>query len=66
MGRLLGIIKVPGPDGASMSLQPWIFNNVFLPLAAPIDASLIYAIGFILAWLFLMWLLYRKKIYIKV
>jgi predicted acyltransferase len=66
MGRLLGLIKVPGPEGNSISLQPWIFTNVFLPLASPINASLIYAICFILLWLFLMWLLYRKKIYIKV
>jgi predicted acyltransferase len=66
MGRLLGLIKVPGPDGAKISLQPWIFSNIFLPLASPIDASLMYAISFILVWLFLMWLLYRKGIYIKV
>lgn len=66
MGRLLGLIKVPGPEGNRISLQPWIFNNVFLPIASPINASLMYAICFILLWLFLMWLLYRKRIYIKV
>lgn len=66
MGRILGLIKVAGPEGKVISLQQWIFTNIFLPLAAPIDASLIYAICFILVWLFLMWLLYRKKIYIKV
>jgi predicted acyltransferase len=66
MGRLLGLIKVPGPDGTSISLQPWIFNNIYLPFASPVNASLAYAISFILVWLFLMWLLYRKEIYIKV
>jgi predicted acyltransferase len=66
MARILGLIKVPGPDGGSISLQPWIFNNIFLPLASPINASLLYAVSFILIWLFLMWLLYRKRIYIKV
>lgn len=66
MARILGLIKVPGPEGASISLQSWIFTNIFLPLAAPINASLMYAICFILVWLFLMWLLYRKNIYIKV
>ena len=34
--------------------------------ATPINASLAYAIAFILLWLFLMWLLYRKNILIKV
>jgi predicted acyltransferase len=66
MARILGLIRVAGPEGKDISLQQWIFTNIFLPLAAPIDASLMYAICFILVWLFLMWLLYRKKIYIKV
>ena len=65
--KLLGIIKVgAGADGKSISLQGWIFNSIFLPLAAPINASLMFAVSYILLWLFLMWLLYRKRIYIKV
>lgn len=66
MARIMGLIKVPGPEGTSISLQQWIFTNIFLPLGSPINASLMYAICFILVWLFLMWLLYRKRIYIKV
>lgn len=66
MARIMGLIKVPGPEGPAISLQQWIFTNIFLPLASPINASLMYAICFILVWLFLMWLLYRKRIYIKV
>jgi predicted acyltransferase len=67
MARILGLIRIPAAEeGKTISLQQWIFNNVFLPFAEPINASLAYAICFILIWLFLMWLLYRKKIYIKV
>jgi predicted acyltransferase len=66
MARVLGLIKVAGLDGNSISLQQWIFTNIFLPLGSPVNASLMYAICFILLWLFLMWLLYRKRIYIKV
>lgn len=61
MARLFGIIKV-----GDVSLQQFIFKNFFLSWASEINASLAYAIWFILLWLFLMWLLYRKKIYIKV
>lgn len=64
--RILGVIKVSGGEGKSISLQKWIFDSIFLPLASPINASLAYAICFILFWLFLMWLLYRKRIFIKV
>lgn len=67
MARLLGMIRVAGPEaGKEITLQQWIFNNLFLSWASLINASLAYAICFILLWLFLMWLLYRKHIYIKV
>ena len=67
MARLFGMIRVAGPEaGKEITLQQWIFSNLFLSWASPINASLAYAISFILLWLFLMWLLYRKRIYIKV
>jgi predicted acyltransferase len=67
MAKTLGLIKVAaGEEGKTISLQKWIFDSIFLPLASPVNASLMYAISFILLWLFLMWLLYRKRIYIKV
>jgi predicted acyltransferase len=56
MVKLMGLAHVQG----------WIFRNLFLSWASPINASLFYAIAFILLWLFLMWLLYRKRIFIKV
>lgn len=67
LAKLLGIVKV-GADanGNAISLQKWIFDAIFLPLASPINASLMFAVSYILLWLFLMWLLYRKRIYIKV
>ena len=66
MARLMGMIRLAGPDGKEITLQQWIFNNIYLPLFSPINASLAYAVSFILLWLFLMWLLYRRRIYIKV
>jgi predicted acyltransferase len=66
MVKLMGLIRIPNADGTRVSSQNWIFRNLFLSWATPINASLFYAIAFILLWLFLMWLLYRKQIYIKV
>jgi predicted acyltransferase len=66
LARILGVIRWNGADGKSITLQRWIFESIFLPLASPINASLIYAVTYILLWLFLMWLLYRKRIFIKV
>ena len=67
MARLLGMIRVAVPGaGKDITLQQWLFQNLYLSWASPVNASLAYAICFILVWLFLMWLLYRKRIYIKV
>jgi predicted acyltransferase len=67
MARLLGMVRVAGPEaGKDITLQQWIFQNAFLSWASPVNASLAYAVCFILFWLFLMWLLYRRQIYIKV
>ncbi|VAX17455.1 N-acetylglucosamine related transporter, NagX [hydrothermal vent metagenome] len=66
MGRLLYLIKVESPSGETVALKTYIYQEFFLSFFSPINASLMYAITFILLWLFLMWLLYRKNIFIKV
>ncbi len=64
--KILDLITVPVANGEGISLQGWIFTHIFLPIAAPLNASLLYAICYDFLWLFLMWLLYRKQIFIKV
>jgi len=65
MAKLMGLIKLPWGAG-QISLQGWIFQKLFLSWASPINASLAYAFAFILLWLGLMWILYARKIYIKI
>ena len=64
--ELLGIIRFAGADGKEVSLHGLIFSNLFLSWASPINASLAFAVSFVLVWLGLMWLLYRRNIFIKV
>jgi predicted acyltransferase len=66
LARLMGIVKIPQGDGSSLALQPYIYKNLFASWAAPLNASLFFAITYIFFWLLLMWLLYRKNIFIKV
>jgi predicted acyltransferase len=65
MARLMGLIKLPW-GSEKIPLQGWIFQKLFVPWASPINASLAYAIAFILLWLGLMWILYSRKIFIKI
>lgn len=64
--RMHSAYRVTGSDGQLISVQKWTMQNIFSPMFYPIDASLAFAISFILLWLFLMWLLYRKNIFIRV
>jgi predicted acyltransferase len=66
LSKCLFLIKVTGADGEAIPLKEWIFSNIFLPFATPINASLLYAVTYILFWLFVMWILYRRKIFIRI
>ena len=66
MARLLTLIKVQASDGNPVALQTWIFRNGFLSWLPPYRASLAFATCFILVWLGLLWILYRRKIFLKV
>jgi predicted acyltransferase len=66
MAELLGVIKVTGSGGTKLPLGSWIYENLFASWASPVNASLAFAIAFVLVWLGLMWILYRRKIFIKV
>ena len=64
--KLLGLVKLAGADGKQVALQGVIYRNLFASWLAPVNASLAFAVGFVLVWLGLMWLLYRRGIFIKV
>jgi predicted acyltransferase len=59
--QLLDLIRV-----ADQSLKAWLYGNVFEPLAGPLNGSLAFALAFVVLWVGLMWILYWKRIFIKV
>ncbi len=66
MAKLMGLHLVSASDGNRVTLKSWIYDGVFAPWFSPQNASLAFAIAFILLWLGLMWILYRRKIFIKI
>lgn len=58
--------RVSRPDGSTLDLHSYIFASVFLPLARPINASLLYAVAYVLVWLGVASLLYRQRVLIKI
>src|ERR1044071_334970 len=62
VAKLGSIIKVP--DG--ITVQTWIYENWFAPLAQSKNASLAFALCYTALWTLVAWALYRKKIFVKV
>lgn len=63
--RTLSMFSVKAADGSEMDLQSWLYSG-FTSCLSPINASLAWAITFILFWLVVLWVMYNKKIFIKV
>ncbi|HEY1025350.1 MAG TPA: heparan-alpha-glucosaminide N-acetyltransferase domain-containing protein [Sphingobacteriaceae bacterium] len=63
--RTLNMIKV-NLNGNEVGLQTWFYQSVFVPNFSPINASLAYAVTYILLWFVILWIMYRKNIIIKV
>jgi predicted acyltransferase len=67
MARLLGIIRVIGCTGEVVSLKTCLYDGWFTPFFTDgVNASLAWALCYVLLWLGLMWILYARKIFIKV
>jgi predicted acyltransferase len=62
--RILNLIRVGAGEG--VPLKTWIYETAFAPLAAPVNASLAFAIAYTCFWLGIMAVLYRRRIFIKV
>jgi predicted acyltransferase len=66
LADLLNVIKWNGADGQQTTLKNYLYENLFASWAGPMNGSLLFAIFYVLLWLAPMWLLYRRKIFIKV
>lgn len=65
LARSLAMIQIHTGEGA-ISLQRLIFNNLFLALTSELNASLLYAITWIVLWYFVLSYMYKRNIIIKV
>ncbi len=63
--KLMVVIKLQS-SAHSISLKAWLFQNIFKSWAGEMNGSLIFAITYVLIWLGVTYLLYRKKIFIKI
>lgn len=62
---IYSVFKVES-GGQQISLQAWIYRTFYASWLAPRNASLLFAVTFVLVWLAILWVLYRRRIFLKV
>lgn len=63
---LLNMITIRNAGGTETGLQTWMYSTFYLPYFTSHNASLAWAISFVLALFMVLWIMYKRKIIIKI
>ena len=66
IGKLFYLIKWTGADGQGVTLKSYIYQGVFVPLGSPVNASLLFALAFVLMFFGFAWVMWRRKWFLKI
>ncbi len=66
LASLLWSVPATAPDGSAYSLHEYIYRHFFLPLARPVNASLLFAVVFVLVTFLVGWMMWKRRIFLKV
>ena len=61
MARLMSVIRIDG-----ISLQALSYRTLLEPFFVPHVGSFLWALSFVLIWLAILWILYRRGIALRV
>ncbi|MES2417417.1 MAG: heparan-alpha-glucosaminide N-acetyltransferase domain-containing protein [Bacteroidota bacterium] len=64
--RTLNLVKIQQANGGEIGALAWVNKTFFVPYFSPINASLAYAVVFVLFFYVILWVMYKKNIIIKV
>lgn len=66
MPRVLNLIKISNGDGSKTPLLEKFYATCYTPFFSPINASLVWAITYVLGFYLLLYIMYKRNIIIKV
>jgi predicted acyltransferase len=66
MADILTEIHLSLPDGTTETLRSFLYRRLFTSWLDPLNASLAYAVSYVLFWWGVMLVLYRRKIFLRV
>jgi predicted acyltransferase len=55
-----------GSAGHEITLHGWLYERFFVPHFSPVNASLVFAIFFVVVIFALLWPFYRRKLFLRV
>ena len=64
--KTLALIRLDGPDGREISASRWLYITLFVPLASPKNASLLYALANLAVLFILLAWMYRRRLFLRV
>jgi predicted acyltransferase len=65
LAKTLGLIKLQGAAGKSISLHTYVYTTWYAPLASPKNASLLFAFTHLAVMFVILWWMYRRRIFLK-
>jgi predicted acyltransferase len=66
LARTLILVQTVDAQGQSISVKRWMYEEIFAPVAGPVNGSLLYAVANVIFWLGILWILHRRKLFIKI
>lgn len=66
LARLIVLVKIHGSDGSEISLKTYVFEHVYRAVASPLNASLLFALSFVMLMYLFVWGLWKKQWFFKV
>jgi predicted acyltransferase len=64
--KTLSVIQWTNSAGDTVTLKGFLYNSIYTPYLQPMHASLAFAVSLVLIMFILVWILYKKRIFIKV
>ena len=66
IAKTLAYIQVPQADGTSIALKSLIYEGGFVPFASPVNASLLFALANLVVLYGVLWVMYKRGVFLKV
>ncbi|AMC11642.1 hypothetical protein Lupro_10355 [Lutibacter profundi] len=63
---IIYLVKFTNSDGEILTGYSYLYKNIFVPIAGNMNGSLLFAVTHIIFFWWLTYILYRKKIFIKI